>query len=177
MLIMPALQQFVLGVDLLDLTYRIGSYDVFHHDQVARLRDREVRFGGDYQSEHLQLGTYVELALGYIQQHLTEVRRAALGGDGPQHISEVFRTILGSCLEAIEFHFDLDAALLALDFGLATSAWQQLGSSEIDLRRAAAVAITNRLCGPRRHGDAVNGRRSRGHPGCILVLLLRPLGR
>src|ERR1039457_2791738 len=52
MLILPALQQFVLGVDLFDLTYRIGTNHVFHHDQVARLRDREVRFGGDHQPEH-----------------------------------------------------------------------------------------------------------------------------
>src|ERR1019366_5588897 len=157
MLILPALQQFVLGVDLFDLTYRIGTNYVFHHDQVARRRDREVRFGGDHQPEHLQLGAYVELALGSIQQHFTEVRSAALGGDGPQHVGEVFRTILGRRLQAIEFYFDLDVALLALDFGLATSAWQQLGSAEIDLRGTAAVSITDRFGGPRGHGDAIDG--------------------
>ena len=127
----------------------VRAHHVFHHDQVAGLRDRIVRLGGDHQPEHLQFGGYVQLALGSVQEDLAQVGRAAFRRDGPQHISEVFGAVLRGRLQVIEFHFDFDVALLALDFGLAASAREELGAAEVDLRRAAAVLVVDCLRGPR----------------------------
>ena len=176
-LILAALQQFVLGVDRLDFAGRVGARHVLHHNQVARLSDRVVRFGGDYQPEHLQLGGDFQFALRAIQKDLTQVGGAAFRRDGPQDISEVLGSVLGRRLQAGEFHIDLDAALLALDSGLAASAGKQIRSQKIDLRRAAAVLIADCLGGAGSHGHAINRWRSSGHSGRVLILLLRPLGR
>ncbi len=51
--ILPALQQLVLGVDLLDRAGGLFVDEVLGHHDIARLSDGEVRFRGDDQPEAL----------------------------------------------------------------------------------------------------------------------------
>ena len=68
---MAALQQFVFGVHFFDLTNRIRSYHVFEYDQIARHGDGKIWFGGNNQSEYLQLRSPAQLALGPVYNDFT----------------------------------------------------------------------------------------------------------
>lgn len=59
------------------LAFGVGADLVFHHNQVARPRYRIVRFSRHEQREHLQVTGDVQLALGSIQRHLTQVEFAS----------------------------------------------------------------------------------------------------
>jgi hypothetical protein len=54
--VLAALQQVVFSVDLLDGAGGVGTDEVFGHHHVTGLRDREIRLGGDHQTEGLEIG-------------------------------------------------------------------------------------------------------------------------
>ena len=172
-LVLTALQQFILGFDHLNLAKRIGAGHVFHHNQVAGLGYRKVRFGGDNEAKHLQLRGDVELAFGAIQQHLAEVDRTSFWRDRPHHIGEVFGPEFGCGLQVVEFYFDFDVALLAFDLGFTTGAWQQACAHKIDFCGAASVLVVDGLGGACRDQYTKDRVVARSHASCIFIWSLR----
>ena len=120
---MAALQELILRVDLFYFSNRVFSDDVFHHNGIARLCNCKIRFGSDDQPERLEFGRNVELALGAVQDDFTQIGRPALGRDGPHYISKELGTEPGCRLQVVEFNFDFDVSLFALDLGFAPGFW------------------------------------------------------
>ena len=146
----------ILRVHFFDGADRIVPDEILHHHHVARLSDGEIGFGRDNQTERLQLGSRVQLALAVFQQHFADVGRAALRRDGPHHIREIFRTELGGRLQLLHFRIDLDHALLALHLGLADGLRHQSRSAKADPGGSAAVVVIDGFGGPRHHRDPIN---------------------
>ena len=145
---MTAREQLVLRLDLFDVPDGVAPNFVLHHDDVARLPHCGVGFRGNDQPECLKIGGYLQMgAVGPVRQHLAEVLRVSLRGDGPEHIRQVLGAETSGGIEVVELGIDFRAAGFGLDSGLAVGLGKQHGAFKIDAGRAAAVA--DRRCAGR----------------------------
>ena len=60
---MAARHQLVLRGHLFDLAYSVGPDHILHYNDITRLGDSKIRFGGDDERERLEVGRHLEFAL------------------------------------------------------------------------------------------------------------------
>lgn len=145
--ILAALQQFVFGIDDFPLAERIRAEFVLHHDHVAWLRHGVVGLGRHNQPEHLQFRRDADLALGSVEQNLSQVLRPALGCDGPEDIGKILGAQCVGGRKILKIGVDFDASLFAIHLCLAGRLWGHGGSAKIDHCGPAAMAVVERLGG------------------------------
>ena len=135
-----ASKQFVARLDAFAAA---GVGGIFEDNGVARLSDREIRFGGDNHSEGLHVGDGFDVAVAVLEREFAKIFRAALRRDCPQNVSEIFETEFRGFVEIHEFRVDLKAVALIFHFGFAGRGLQQRSSMKSDLEGASGAAIVD----------------------------------
>ena len=149
-----ARQQIVFHAGLFDLALRVVADDVLHHHHVARLADVEVRFGGHDERESLQVRGHIQMRVSVIQHHFTQILRATLRRNRPQHVSQIFGTVLRSRQQLVHFRFHFDVAGPAVHVGMSGGVRREWRAAQIHLGPTAAMTIADGIRGALYHGDA-----------------------
>src|SRR5579859_6135111 len=160
-----AAEEFVGGVDVFDFAAASDGNRVFEDDHVSGLGDGEIGLGGDDHGEGLHVGDGLDLSGAIFGDDFAEIFGAALSGDGPEDVGEIFEAELRGVVQAFKFRFDLHAVLLAFDLYFGAGALQEFGALEIDFCGTIGAAIVHGLGGAR---DVARGSR-RGSRGVRLI--------
>ncbi len=139
--VFAALEQFKLGIDGFKAAEGILSQFVFGHDEIAGHGDGEVRLSGNNQAEGLEFGGDRELAAAVVELDFAEILRAALGGNGPEDIGEIFVAEAGGVGHAANFEFDFDTAGLAFHLDLAFGLGHEGRTDEVEIGSPHAVPV------------------------------------
>jgi hypothetical protein len=113
------------------------------------LRDGEIGLRGDDHAEGLHVCDGLDVGLAIFRDHFAEIFSAALCGDGPEDVGEIFETEFCGIVQAFEFRFDLHAVVLALNLYFGIRALQEFGALQIDFRGPVGAAIVHGLGGAR----------------------------
>ncbi len=132
------------------------EWSAFHDHHVSGRGHGEVGLGGDDHAKGLQVGEGFEVRVAVLEGDFTEIYGTSLGGDGPEHVGQIFETEFGGVFEALELDFDLEVGLLAFDFRFARGTLQQVGALEIYFGGAALQSVVDGL------GGACDGGAWRG---------------
>ena len=161
--VLAALQQFELGVDLLDGAGGVVAHEVLGYDDVAGLGHGEVGLGGDDQAEGLQVGGGQKLGVVAVERQFAEINGAPFGSDAPQHEGHVFGAELVGRRHVVQVSLDLSGPHLALDFGFAFGGRHEFGAAEIDVGGTGSMVVIDGLGGAGNHRDPENRGRATGH--------------
>ena len=146
-LIGPARKQRVMGIHLLDDTFRlIVDHEILHDDHVTGHGDCVVRLGRNNQTEGLEVGGHGDLVLvfGAGGKYLAEVNGPAFRGNSPQDVGQILHTEAISRRQTLEFSVDHGPAALALNFGGAFGGGEKTRALETDFCGAAAIEVVDR---------------------------------
>jgi hypothetical protein len=134
-------EKLITGVDVFDFAGGGGTEDIFEHDGVAGLGDREIGFSGDDHAESLHIGDGFHFAAAIFENDFAKINSTAAWRDGPEDVGEIFEAELGGFVETSKFCFDFGAIAFVLDFGFAAGLLHQFSTLKIDFGGAGATVV------------------------------------